>query len=134
MFIDTKINPEELSPLVLAYIGDVVYELYVRVLMVERKGIFGVKALHNETVELVKASYQADFFHEIENSLTSEELKIFKKGRNSKSPVPKSAAVSDYRCSTGLEALIGFLYLKNDEKRLLEIFEKLIDYQESGRE
>lgn len=133
MFLNTKINPEELSPLVLAYIGDAVYELYVRVLMVERKGMSGVKDLHTETVELVKASYQSDFFHEIENSLASEELKIFKKGRNSKSPVPKSTAVSDYRCSTGLEALLGFLYLKRDEKRLLEILTKLEEYKENRR-
>ena len=113
-------NPNEYSALLLAYIGDAVYELYVRNYIVS-KGNYHIDEIHKESVNYVKASAQCKFFKEIEDILTDEEASVFKRGRNSKSKPPKNANVIEYKIATGLEALIGYLYMKNDEKRIDEI-------------
>ncbi len=117
-------NPDLMSPLVWAYIGDAVYELYVRTHLVSR-GPSRVNQLHCESVKYVKASAQAEFVRKITEELTEEEIRIMKRGRNTKSTVPKNADVSDYRYSTGLESLLGYLYLQNKKTRLMEILNKL---------
>lgn len=117
-------DPEQMNPLVWAYIGDAVYELYIRTLLVS-KSVPKVNQLHCESIKYVKASAQADFLKKISNQLTEDELRIIKRGRNTKSAVPKNADVSDYRYSTGLESLIGYLYLQNKKDRLLEILSML---------
>jgi ribonuclease-3 family protein len=112
---------ENLNPLVLAYLGDAVYELFVRCGLVAR-GYTRVGLLHQEATNLVRATCQARFLHEIEGSLTEEEIRVMKRGRNAKSGhVPRSAEVVEYRWSTGFESLIGYLYLKGRFERLEEI-------------
>lgn len=118
------INPELMNPLIWAYVGDAVYELYVRTHLVTR-GPSKVNQLHSESIKYVKASAQADFVRKITESLSEDEIRIMKKGRNTKSTVPKNADVADYRYSTGLEGLLGYLYLQNKKERLMEILDML---------
>ncbi|MDS1030397.1 ribonuclease III domain-containing protein [Bacillota bacterium LX-D] len=120
--LEENCEPEQISPLALAYIGDAVLELYVRTFLVNQ-GSFKVNALHKKAVKFVNAVTQASLLRKIEESLTMEELAIAKRGRNAKSGhVPKNAEVIDYRYSTGLETLIGFLFLKGRTDRIAEIF------------
>jgi ribonuclease-3 family protein len=115
-------KPEQYSPLVLAYIGDVVYEIYVRTRVISEHPDLPAHRLHLHTVKYVKAHAQANSIHAILDMLTEKELGIFKRGRNAKSAtVPKNADLTEYRHATGFEALIGYLYLKHEQKRLEEI-------------
>lgn len=114
-----------IPPLVLAYIGDAVFELYVRTKLLG-EGELKVSSLHHRAVEYVKAKGQADFLHRLEDMLTPEEKDIVRRGRNAKSvTVPKNAEVADYRLATGFEALIGYLFLKGETLRLSEILARL---------
>lgn len=116
-----KISPKEHSPLSLAFIGDAVYELYVRCRISGSK-IAPAGKLHKEAVKYVRAHSQAEAIKAIQESLTEEELSIFKRGRNAKSAtVPKNADMTDYRLATGFEALVGYLYLEGKTERLTEI-------------
>lgn len=109
------------SPLVLAYLGDDVYDLVVRSILVERTNE-PVNRLHRKAAALVKASAQTAFFHRVEDMLTEEETAVFKRGRNAKShTMAKNASITDYRCATGVEALVGYLFLEGKTKRLLEL-------------
>lgn len=109
------------SPLTLAYIGDSIYDLIIRTMVVE-KGNAPVNKLHKVVSSMVKASAQMELFHLIEPELTEEELLIYKRGRNAKSYTSaKNASISDYRIATGFEALMGYLYLTNQFPRLLEL-------------
>jgi ribonuclease-3 family protein len=109
------------SPLTLAFIGDVVYDLIIRTLVVE-KGNAPVNKLHRQVSNLVKAPAQMELFHKIEDKLTEEELAIYKRGRNAKSfTSAKNASITEYRAATGFEALIGYLYLNNEFARILNI-------------
>ncbi|MBZ4688259.1 MAG: mini-ribonuclease [Clostridia bacterium] len=125
-FRSRDIAPESVSPLALAYLGDAVYELFVRETLIQR-GVIGVNNLHRKTVKLVKASAQAELLHKVEDQLTEEEMKIVKKGRNTKSSVPRNVDMADYRYSTGFEALVGYLYLKGDNERFQELFKAAIE-------
>ena len=118
-----KVN--EYSPLVLAYVGDAVYELYVRKHITKDNNI-QVDKLHKKAVSVVKSSAQAKSYHLIENMLTEEEVAVFKRGRNAKSSVPKNSDMSEYKTATGLEALIGYIYLKGDINRLDEIMNLIL--------
>lgn len=112
------------SPLVLAYIGDSVYELFVRTKVIEEHPDMPAYKLHKLTVGYVKAHAQSNSVGAIENILTEDELAAYKRGRNAKSAtVPKNADLTEYRRATGFEALIGYLYLKEDKQRLEEIME-----------
>lgn len=109
------------SPLTLAFIGDVVFDLIIRTYIVEQ-GNAPVNKLHKKVSSLVKAPAQMEMFHKIENILTEDELAIYKRGRNAKSfTSAKNASITEYRIATGLEALIGYLYLNNQFNRCLEI-------------
>lgn len=109
------------SPLTLAFIGDGVYDLVIRTMIVE-KGNAPVNKLHKQVSNLVKAPAQMELFHRIEDMLTEEELAIYKRGRNAKSfTSAKNASITEYRIATGLEALIGYLYLDNRFGRVLEL-------------
>lgn len=115
------LDPLQYSPLVLAYIGDAVYELYIRSLLVSR-GNVPVYKLHKQATAFVKAKAQSDSMQKIEGILSEEELHVYKRGRNAKSgTVPKNADMTDYRHATGFEALMGYLYLKGEQKRLMEL-------------
>jgi len=114
-------RPEDLPVLVLAYVGDAVYELAVREHLVG-SGLVKVNQLHSETVKDVNAGAQAMALHALEGMLTGDEASIVRRGRNAKSPhTPRSAGMIEYRRSTALECLIGCLYLKGDAARLGEI-------------
>jgi len=117
----------QMSPLVMAYVGDAVFELVVRSRMAaESKQKIGV--LHQEVVNVVNAESQAHILRRIREYLTEEEVEIVNRGRNAKSKsVPRHVAVGDYRLSTGFEALIGYLYLKGDQERLIEIVNRIAE-------
>lgn len=115
-------KPSLYSPLVLAYIGDGVYELYVRNKLIDEHSDMPPHKLHILATTKVKASAQSNAMLLIEPELTEDELTIYKRGRNAKSAtVPKNADVSEYRRATGFEALIGYLYLSEKNERLDEI-------------
>lgn len=119
-------NVKMLSPLQLAYIGDAVYDLMVRTYLIGISNL-SVNDLHKESVEYVKAKAQADIIHSIEDKLTEEEWNIVKRGRNAKSSsIPKNANLQDYKYATGFESLIGYLYLTEQNKRIMEIFDMII--------
>ncbi|WP_123054748.1 Mini-ribonuclease 3 [Clostridium sp. JN-1] len=123
-----KKDVKNLNPLVLAFIGDAVYEVFIRTYLVEKNRNMSVHKLHVKAIEFVKAHAQSEFIKNIEQELTEEELCIFKRGRNSKSgTVPKNADVREYRYATGFETLIGFLYLTNEEERLNYLLKLIID-------
>lgn len=109
------------SPLTLAFIGDGIYDIVIRTMIVE-KGNAPVNKLHKQVSNLVKAKAQMELFHKIEQSLTEEELAIYKRGRNAKSfTSAKNASIAEYRSATGFEALMGYLYLTDQFPRLVEL-------------
>ena len=109
------------SPLTLAYIGDGVYELIIRTILV-KKGNCPVNRLHKKASSLVKAGAQSAIMEVIEKELTEEELSVYRRGRNAHSPtMAKHATMADYRRATGFEALMGYLYLKEDYTRILTL-------------
>ena len=109
------------SPLTLAYIGDGVYELIIRTILV-KKGNCPVNRLHKKASSLVKAGAQSAIMEVIEEELTPEELSVYRRGRNAHSPtMAKHATMADYRRATGFEALMGYLSLKEDYTRMLTL-------------
>jgi ribonuclease III family protein len=120
----------EISPLVLAYIGDAVYEVFVRTYLITKANL-NVNTYHKQSVGYVKAKAQADVLKFLMDSLTTEELDIVRRGRNAKSAtMPKNSEVIDYRYATAFESLIGFLYLKKDNDRLMELLNKVIEFKQ----
>ncbi len=117
---------KNLSPSVLAFVGDGVYGLLVREMLAKVNRPSG--ELHRLSVELVNANAQADAFKVIENALSDEELSVFKRGRNFHTGnVPKSSDAPSYHTATGLECLFGFLYLQKRYERMYELFGKITD-------
>ena len=115
------------SPLTLAYIGDGVYELFIRNHILSQNLELTAHKIHIKAIGYVKAKSQATIMHVIENDLTEEESYIYKRGRNAKSAtIPKNADVRDYRMATGFEALVGYLYLTGNTERLEFIFNSAI--------
>ena len=123
--IERAKSPEEinmLSPLTWAYVGDCIYELYIRTDLVNKTKLKPHK-LHIETIKYVKAKAQADILKRIEENLTEKELEIVRRGRNAENHhLPKNADPTDYMYSTAFEGLIGYLYLTKQDERLKEIF------------
>ena len=120
------INPAEISPAVWAYIGDAVYELFIRYTLLS-DGPAKTKTLHQEATRRVRASYQAQLSKQIEPFLTEAELDIMRRGRNIKSGhTPNNTDVLTYRHSTAFEALIGYLYLTRQYERLMELLGKMV--------
>lgn len=116
-----KCSARSYSPLALAYIGDGVYEMFIRTHVVGQ-GNAPVNKLHRASRELVRAGAQAKMYHVIEPLLTEDEMQVLKRGRNAKSiSAPKNADITEYRHATGLEALIGYLYLDNQIGRIEEL-------------
>ena len=119
-------KPKEYIPLTLAFLGDVFFELLVREKLVEN-GDMPVGELHKKAVEKVCASAQCKSASAILDILTPEEEAIFKRGRNANGvTIPKSATTAEYRKATGIEALFGYLYLKKNNERISELFEKMM--------
>lgn len=122
-----EVEIQEYSPLALAYIGDGIYELVIRTLVVNKENK-QVQKLHKETSALVQASAQSRMMRRLQEELTEEEHAVYKRGRNAKSVSPaKNQSVTDYRRATGFEALMGYLYLKKDWKRMLDLIRMGID-------
>lgn len=115
----------EYSSVVLAYIGDAVFELMVRTHSVA-SGNRKIKDIHHATVDVVKAENQARIVRQIFEELSEEEQEIFRRGRNAKTSPPKNADMNDYRLSTGFEALLGYLYLQGDEERLNDLIHQAL--------
>ena len=109
------------SPLTLAYIGDAIFELVVRTVLVERKNTQAEK-LHKAATKIVKAETQALMIEALKDELTEEEMALYKRGRNAKAVTrAKNATMSEYRRATGFEALMGYLYLKGDIERMIKL-------------
>lgn len=123
-----------LNPLIMAYMGDIIYEVYVRNYILHKYG-GTVNELHNKSTKFVKAKAQAFTVHNLEDELSEEEWSIVKRGRNQKSgSIPKNASLTDYKYATGFEALIGYLYLLKRKERLEEIIIKAIEIIETSVE
>lgn len=118
--LETK-DVRQIPALTLAYLGDAVYEIVIRTMLVEQ-GIMHVSDLNKAAVGYVRAAAQKDLFKTIEPSLTEEELAAFRRGRNVKSnSCAKNASVTDYRIATGFEAMVGYLYLIGNMARITEL-------------
>lgn len=123
------------SPLVLAYIGDSIYEVYVRSRIIRENPDLPAHKLHKEAIRFVKAHAQSVSIENIIPMLTEEEDAVYRRGRNAKSPtVPKNADVTEYRRATGFEALIGFLYMDSQTERLEILMEKAYDAIKNEKE
>lgn len=121
-FTDIEINPKQLSPLNLAFVGDCVYEMLVRETLVCSANR-PVNDLHRESVKYVSAKAQTEAYAKIKDILTPDETAVFKRGRNAKvGHSPKSATEGEYHCATGVEALFGYLYLNGNIDRIRELF------------
>lgn len=115
------------SPLTLAYIGDSIYDLVIRTLIVKH-GNSQPNKLHKKASALVKASAQAAMAEKLLPVLTEEELSIYKRGRNAKSyTMAKNATMLEYRKATGFEALMGYLYLKEETERMIDLIKMGLD-------
>lgn len=115
------VDPKTSSPLVLAYIGDCVFDLIIK-RMVTGRGNRQVHKLHEETSHYVQASAQSFMMREMQEHLTAEEHAVYRRGRNARSVSPaKNQSITDYRRATGFEALIGYLYLNGEYERLTEL-------------
>ena len=129
-FIERKKEIQDvnmLSPLVWAYVGDSVYEMFIRTHLVNTSNAKPHK-LHMESIKYVKAKAQADILKSLQEKLSDEEKDIVRRGRNTENHhVAKNANLADYAQSTGFEALIGYLYLTKQDQRLREILESFID-------
>ena len=122
---ETDVNM--LSPLTWAYIGDAVYELYIRTNLVNNTKLKPHK-LHIESIKYVKAKAQADILKNIEEKLSDHEKDIVRRARNAENHhLPKNANPADYMYSTAFEGLIGYLYLTKQDERLKEILKMCVE-------
>jgi len=116
--------------IVLAYIGDAVYELEVRKALIE-KGYYRGNRLHKEAIRRVNAPMQSKLAMSILDELNPEEADAFRRGRNTKPKyIPKQSSITEYTNATGLEALMGYLYLKEDKEKIAQIINRLEDLLE----
>lgn len=117
----------QMSPLVWAYMGDAVYEKYIREYVI-KQGLCKNGLLHKKSIKYVSAKNQAEILKGLEENLTEDELEIVRRGRNSNPHShAKNADIIDYKYATGFEALIGYLYLIEENERLNEILQKCIE-------
>ncbi len=127
----SKVDVRQLNPLVIAFIGDAAYELYIRNHILTVNSEMSPHKMHLEAIKYVKAHAQSEFVKMLMDELTEEEVYYFKKGRNAKSgTVPKNADVQEYRYATGFECLVGYLYLTEQDERLEYIFERIVRNKE----
>ena len=132
MFHMQEVDIHTYSPLALAFIGDCIFDLIIKSLVLNQ-GNKQVQKLHRETSRIVQASSQSQMMREIQEHLTEEEHAVYKRGRNSRTVTPaKNQSVTDYRRATGFEALLGYLYLKKEWKRILELVKIGLDALEEN--
>ena len=126
-FSTRPVSAKSYSPLVLAYIGDGIYDLVIRTVVVNR-GNTQANKLHRKTSSLVKAAAQSAMMDGLLEILTQEELAVYKRGRNAKSAtMAKNATMTDYRKATGFEALMGYLYLEHQWERMIYLMKEGLD-------
>lgn len=116
---------KEVSSLALAYLGDAVLEIHIRDYVI-RMGKTKIDQLHRSAVKFVNAKAQSKVYDSIQDILNNDELVILRKGRNAKKNIPKNVEMVDYRKSTGVEALLGYLFLKGDNDRIKELVNYII--------
>ncbi len=122
------------SPLTLAYIGDAIYDLYIRTIIV-RQGNAQANKLHKKASALVKAGTQAELVNILEPVFTPEEEAVFKRGRNAKSyTTAKNATMGEYRRATGFEAVLGYLYLTKQYNRIIDLIKIGLEGLHDGKE
>jgi len=122
-----KLNPDNVPVLTLAYLGDALYELRVREHYIA-KGILRTAELHEQVIPLVSAAGQSALWEKLLPLLAEEDIDIMKRGRNAKSPHSRSSvAVGEYRRATGVETLIGYWYIKNEQEKLEKLFAVLFE-------
>lgn len=120
------------SPLALAYIGDCVFDMLIRSIVVS-KGNMAVQKYHKKVSALVNAHAQAEMITALEPELTEEEQMIYKRGRNSKpATMAKNASAKEYKTATGMEALLGYLYLTDQHTRLIDIVKRSLEIWEEN--
>ena len=120
---------QNVNPLVFAYMGDVLYEKSIREYLITANNSSNVHKLHETAIKFVSAKYQSLAFKHIIDELSDDEMNIYKWGRNSKSKSQaKSTSIINYRISTGLECLLGYLYFKGNSSRIDEIMSIIIDF------
>ena len=125
-----KIDVDFMSPLIWAYVGDSVYELYIRTYLTNTTKL-KPHQLHIKSIQYVKAGAQAAILEKLMGHLTEKEKEIVKRGRNAENHhLPKNATVQEYMYSTAFEALIGYLYLSKEDDRLKEILDKCVRTKE----
>ena len=116
-----QLSPEQYSPLTLAYIGDAIYEIYIRTMIVTRANA-PVHLLHEKSSALVRAGKQSEIVGILEPLFTEKETQVYHRGRNAKAYTKaKNAGILEYRRATGLEAVMGYLYLKGELDRIREL-------------
>ncbi|MEZ4357339.1 MAG: ribonuclease III domain-containing protein [Eubacteriales bacterium] len=115
----------QLNAIELAYLGDTVYDLYVRSFLV-KNDLGVISAIHQKAADIVNARAQNKSFKQVFEILTEQEKEVFTRGRNAKSSVPKNMTVNDYRHATGFETLIGYLYITGKKSRLDELFKIIL--------
>lgn len=120
-------NPEQLPALILAYVGDAVFSLHFRTMMLAVEGN-KVQVLHTLLARMASAPLQAQALRCLEEFLSEEEQAVVRRGRNAKSRVPRNASIAEYRSSTGLEALLGYLYLSRQQDRLEQILRQVVGF------
>lgn len=120
-------NPLEMQPLALAFIGDAVYEVFVRDYVIE-KGYRTINEMHKQAIKYVRAKSQSVAVKVLNEELSETEQNVVRRGRNAHPhTVPKNADIGDYRYATALEALIGYLHLSGDTERLQYIMNKTVE-------
>ncbi|MGM0470762.1 MAG: Mini-ribonuclease 3 [Bacillota bacterium] len=125
--LDLPDRPELLSGENMAYIGDSIYEVFIRSYLISQ-GIRKNGELHHQAIQYVNAETQAELLSQIKEELTEEEQAIVRRGRNSNSgSVPQNVSVADYRHSTAFESLLGYLYLAEERERLNELLSQIKD-------
>ena len=123
-----EISPAQLSPLVLAYIGDSIFDLVIKTYLLDTKGNMQVNKLNRFASNIVKAQSQSEMIGIIETLLSPAEEAVYKRGRNAKSYTSaKNASISDYRRATGFEALMGYLYLEGEYERMIQLIKAGLD-------
>ncbi len=125
-----EVDVRTYSPLALAYIGDSIYDVIIRTVLVER-GNQSVNRLHKAAIRFVNAGTQARMIEALQEELTEEEQSVYRRGRNAKTcSTAKNASVTDYRKATGMEALLGYLYLQERMGRAIELVKMGIGHLE----
>ena len=123
-----EISPAQLSPLVLAYIGDSIFDLVIKTYLLDTKGNMQVNKLNRFASNIVQAQSQSEMIGIIEPPLSPAEEAVYKRGRNAKSYTSaKNASISDYRRATGFEALMGYLYLEGEYERMIQLIKAGLD-------